>query len=108
MNAASGIEDLLDRERLEVDEVLAGIAAVSVARVADPLRAPMEYALSTSGKRVRPILCLAAYRAVVATGRLPGESDAAWEGRLAAILVAGPVAALPLLRELLDLESQEG
>jgi geranylgeranyl pyrophosphate synthase len=72
VNAASGIEDLLDRERLEVDEVLAGIAAGSVARVADPIRAPMEYALSTSGKRVRPILCLAAYRAVA--GREPARA----------------------------------
>jgi geranylgeranyl pyrophosphate synthase len=62
----SPVEDLLDRERERVDEVLAGIEAQSLPRVPHPLRAPLEYALSTSGKRIRPILCVAAYRAVAA------------------------------------------
>jgi geranylgeranyl pyrophosphate synthase len=31
--------------------------------IGEPLRAPIEYALSTTGKRLRPVLCITAYRA---------------------------------------------
>ena len=54
----------LERERAEVDGALAAVAAGVVRRVPEPLRGAVEYALSTSGKRLRPILCVSAYRAV--------------------------------------------
>jgi geranylgeranyl pyrophosphate synthase len=62
--ATAGVGALLERERERVDRALAGIARRALASVAEPLRAPVEYSLSTSGKRIRPILCAAAYRAV--------------------------------------------
>jgi geranylgeranyl diphosphate synthase type II len=57
------IASFLERERQLVDETLGELAAEALAAVDGPLRAPLEYALSTSGKRLRPILFLAAYRA---------------------------------------------
>ena len=63
----AALDSLLERERLRVDEALAGAAADALANMSGPLREPLEYALSTSGKRLRPILFLAAYRAVAPT-----------------------------------------
>jgi geranylgeranyl pyrophosphate synthase len=70
--ATASIGALLERERERVDEALAGIARQALRSVREPLRAPVEYALSTSGKRIRPILCVAAYRAVA--GREPSAA----------------------------------
>jgi len=57
------LERLLGAGRREIDEEMARLAALSGSLVAPELAAPVEYALSTRGKRLRPILCMAAYRA---------------------------------------------
>lgn len=58
----------LDRERERVDRELETIGEALAGRVPPALREPVAYALSTRGKRLRPILCVAAYRAA---GREP-------------------------------------
>ena len=62
MDMAS-LERVLDTERAEIDSTLEEIAAGARARVAPALADAVVYALSTRGKRLRPILCLAACRA---------------------------------------------
>lgn len=57
------LEALLGRERARVEAALADVCRGALVEVGTALREPMEYALSTSGKRLRPILCVAAYRA---------------------------------------------
>jgi geranylgeranyl diphosphate synthase type II len=58
------LERLLERERRRVDEALEDLSRGALDGVDAELREPMEYALSTSGKRLRPLLCVAAYRLV--------------------------------------------
>ena len=57
------LQHWLRRERERVDEALAGLAGDVLEGIAPDLREPMEYALATRGKRLRPILCVAAFRA---------------------------------------------
>ena len=52
----------LHAERARVDAVLAALAPATAEGAPESLRAPMLYALATPGKRLRPILCVAAYR----------------------------------------------
>lgn len=54
----------LEAERARVDAVLAALAPALAEGAPEALRAPMRYALATPGKRLRPILCAAAYRVV--------------------------------------------
>ena len=63
-SALQSVEMYLERERLLVDEALAAIATEALEGATGPLRDPLQYALSTSGKRLRPILCVSAYRAL--------------------------------------------
>jgi geranylgeranyl pyrophosphate synthase len=58
------LDAFLDRERNRVNTVLAGIAPVLAAGAPAALREPMAYALATPGKRLRPILCVSAWRVV--------------------------------------------
>jgi geranylgeranyl pyrophosphate synthase len=58
------VESLLERERLRVNQALARAAAGAVEGVDPALAEPMSYALATPGKRIRPVLCTAAWRAV--------------------------------------------
>jgi geranylgeranyl pyrophosphate synthase len=58
------LAELLEAERLRIDRELDAIAAVSCGSVPASLAEAVAYALSTSGKRLRPILAIAAYRAV--------------------------------------------
>lgn len=62
--AEQGIEPWLQRERERVDANLREIARTELDEFHAELRGPVAYALSTSGKRIRPILTVAAYRAV--------------------------------------------
>lgn len=55
------IESFLIRERDRVDEALATIAAGAGT---GPLAEAVAYAVSAGGKRIRPILCVAGYRAL--------------------------------------------
>jgi geranylgeranyl diphosphate synthase, type II len=57
------LDAYLDAERARVDRALAAVAAEIAARVPAAIVAPLGYALETPGKRLRPILCVAAYRA---------------------------------------------
>jgi geranylgeranyl diphosphate synthase, type II len=70
---AAPLDSFLERERVRIDDTLAGVTRDALEGCDGPLCAPLEYALSTSGKRLRPILFLSAYRAVAAptAGDLP-------------------------------------
>jgi geranylgeranyl pyrophosphate synthase len=67
---AARLDEFLMRERARVNYALEEAAREITAAVAAPLREPMRYALATPGKRLRPILCAAAWRASA------GEPDA--------------------------------
>ncbi|HEX6040040.1 farnesyl diphosphate synthase [Longimicrobium sp.] len=62
--AGFDVHAFLDRERDWVNAVLAGIAPTLAEGAPSALREPVEYALATPGKRLRPILCVSAYRVV--------------------------------------------
>ncbi|HEX8672845.1 MAG TPA: farnesyl diphosphate synthase [Longimicrobium sp.] len=64
------LDDFLARERARVNHALEEVARELTDSVALALREPVRYALATPGKRLRPILCAAAWRA--AAGE-PGE-----------------------------------
>lgn len=54
---------LLDAERAKVNAALAAVAGEAVEGAPASLRDPMRYALATPGKRIRPVLCVSAWRA---------------------------------------------
>ena len=60
---AEPIGAFLERERARVEAALAEVRDAAVRDLAGPLAEPVDYALSTTGKRMRPILCIAALRA---------------------------------------------
>jgi geranylgeranyl pyrophosphate synthase len=62
--AGLDVEAFLDRERERVNAALASVAAAVAAGAPDALAEPVLYALGTPGKRIRPILCAAAWRAL--------------------------------------------
>lgn len=62
--AGLDVHAFLERERDRVNAVLAGIAPTLADGAPSALREPVEYALATPGKRLRPILCVSAYRVV--------------------------------------------
>lgn len=57
-------EAFLHRERDRVNAVLAALAPGLADGAPDALREPVSYALGTPGKRLRPILCVAAWNVV--------------------------------------------
>jgi geranylgeranyl pyrophosphate synthase len=70
---ADRLEGVLAVERGRVDAELSAIASELAASLSPTIGEPLRYALSTSGKRLRPILFLCAYRA--ARGTPPPERD---------------------------------
>jgi geranylgeranyl pyrophosphate synthase len=54
----------LEREGARVESALAQVAGALPAAAPPAILEPLRYALGTRGKRVRPILCVAAYRSV--------------------------------------------
>jgi geranylgeranyl pyrophosphate synthase len=60
----TGIDAFLERERARVNAALASVTEQAVEGAPPSLREPMRYALATPGKRLRPILCAAAWRAL--------------------------------------------
>ncbi len=64
MTAERHVQNLLDRERREVERALTRVTDALLAGAPDRVATPIRYALGTGGKRMRPILCVAAYRAV--------------------------------------------
>lgn len=69
----SGEPSFLSEERARIDEVLHGMIEPITQGMAEPLRAPVEYALSSTGKRLRPILCVCAYAAAKPEGDPPPQ-----------------------------------
>jgi geranylgeranyl diphosphate synthase, type II len=63
--------DFLRGEQRRVEEALHAEASGFLPDVPEPLREAVEYALSTTGKRLRPILCVLAYRAGRAVEAVP-------------------------------------
>jgi geranylgeranyl diphosphate synthase type II len=67
-----GLPAFLERERERTERAWTEVAARIVRGVPDPLAEALRYALGTRGKRLRPVLCCAAYRAVA--GAEPPEA----------------------------------
>jgi geranylgeranyl pyrophosphate synthase len=59
----TGAASLLDAERARVNAALAAVVDEAVEGAPEALREPMRYALATPGKRIRPVLCVSAWRA---------------------------------------------
>lgn len=64
MSEGFDLQRFLAREQEAMDAALEAIVVEHVDVLDTPLREPIRYALGTRGKRLRPILCVAAYRAV--------------------------------------------
>lgn len=64
MGEPFALEPFLQVEVERVERALGEVAARAAAAAVPALRAPLAYALETRGKRVRPVLCCAAFRAV--------------------------------------------
>lgn len=60
----SGMESFLRDERARVNAALQAVIPQALDGAPAALREPMRYALETPGKRLRPILCAAAWRAL--------------------------------------------
>jgi geranylgeranyl diphosphate synthase type II len=63
--------EFLKRERLRVEAALGAIAAGATRKIGAELRPPVAYALSSTGKRLRPVLCVTAYRAATRPAPVP-------------------------------------
>ncbi|HEX8359195.1 MAG TPA: farnesyl diphosphate synthase, partial [Longimicrobium sp.] len=61
--SATPLDEFLARERARVNIALEEVAREVAEAAGAPLREPIRYALATPGKRLRPILCAAAWRA---------------------------------------------
>jgi geranylgeranyl diphosphate synthase, type II len=61
----------LDDQRERVESALQCVSAQASERLAPEMRPAFEYALSTSGKRLRPVLCVAAHAATQPPGVSP-------------------------------------
>lgn len=59
-----GVDGFLDRERERVNAVLRELSPFVSRGAPEVLREPVAYALDTPGKRIRPVLCVAAWRAL--------------------------------------------
>lgn len=60
----SGVRALLERERTAADEALARACDLLLQHVPSDLADPIRYALAGGGKRLRPVLCVTAWRAL--------------------------------------------
>jgi len=63
----------LTREQRRVEVALEAISHSRVPGLPEPLRAPLAYALSTTGKRLRPVLCVTAYQAATRISPVPDQ-----------------------------------
>ncbi len=70
--AAFDLAAFLERETALVERAYAVVAERIVREVPDPLAGALRYSLETRGKRLRPVLCCAAFRAVACAE--PGEA----------------------------------
>ncbi|HEX8691399.1 MAG TPA: farnesyl diphosphate synthase [Longimicrobium sp.] len=70
--AGFDVEAFLDRERERVNAALASVAASVISGAPAALAEPVLYALATPGKRIRPVLSAAAWRALRGGDDPPG------------------------------------
>lgn len=70
----AGLQERLGDYRRAVDAALGELVAATPGE--DPVRSALRYALSAGGKRLRPILCLAAIDAVRGAGASDGDEPA--------------------------------
>lgn len=68
--ASGGGPGFLIEERPRIDALLAEISAETSRSLTPVLREPVRYALGTAGKRIRPALCLAAWRAAASDSEM--------------------------------------
>lgn len=66
--AAANADELLERERRRIDGWLAGVAERDVPRFGGTLAAPLRYAISGGGKRLRGTLAALSFRALGGSG----------------------------------------
>ncbi len=66
--AAMALKDFLEGERKRVEEALAGALERLLPRIPGEYREALRHGVTGGGKRLRPILCVAAYRAAGGTG----------------------------------------
>ena len=66
--AAANADELLERERRRIDGWLEGVAGRDVGRLGGTLTAPLRYAISGGGKRLRGTLAVLSYRALGGAG----------------------------------------
>jgi geranylgeranyl diphosphate synthase, type II len=78
------LDAYLDRERRHVDDALARVLDDALGTAPGAVAEPVRYAVGAGGKRLRPILCVAAYAAVRSAGETQG-------GRRARVEVAPAV-----------------
>jgi geranylgeranyl diphosphate synthase, type II len=71
--APSGVPLDLGVHLGRIEHALREVTAEAAATLPRALRSPVEYALSTSGKRLRPVLCVEAFRAARGGEDLPDE-----------------------------------
>lgn len=69
--APAAAPDFLEAGRERVEQALAQVVEQALADLPAKLRPAVAYALSTSGKRIRPILCCAAYAAACPRAEVP-------------------------------------
>lgn len=62
------LKQFLTQERVRVEGALEEALAVLLPRIPEPFRDALRHGVTSGGKRLRPILCVAAYRAVGGTG----------------------------------------
>lgn len=81
MDAAFDLEAFLEGERMAIEAARTRLVADLLEDVQTRIAAPIRYALDAGGKRLRPVLCIAAYRA--ARGTAVGPSVAVPDGAYA-------------------------
>jgi geranylgeranyl diphosphate synthase, type II len=71
LDTGPDVNGYLEVEAARVDSALEEVVRRYVPGTAEPLLDPVEYALSTAGKRLRPILCINAYSAAAGSDASP-------------------------------------
>lgn len=74
METTADVMRFLEQERERVDREMIAIAESSRFGSKGALRESIEYALATRGKRLRPILCVAAYRVASGVAEVPATA----------------------------------
>lgn len=76
-SASLDFQAFIERERQAVEATLQRLAVRDLVELPPGIRAPVRYALEAGGKRLRPILCVAAFEAATKPHGSPGKNPAA-------------------------------